>query len=138
MNLIGKWKVKEVLSFSPEKGMEWITVDEIVKAADDPESIAMYRDTVTVFNEDGTVETFMHLPEGCTQEQIDAAIAEGTVIRDGMIVMETKQWKTEDGKNLYNTENQGEILGEEVSPWVEIKEVGDMIEIELLRYVRAE
>ena len=47
MNLIGKWKVKEVLSFSPEKGMEWITVDEIVKAADDPESIAMYRDTVT-------------------------------------------------------------------------------------------
>ena len=138
MNLIGKWKVKEVLSFSPEKGMEWITVDEIVKAADDPESIAMYRDTVTVFNEDGTVETFMHLPEGFTQEQIDAAIAEGTVIRDGMIVMETKQWKTEDGKNLYNTENQGEILGEEVSPWVEIKEVGDMIEIELLRFVRAE
>ena len=80
----------------------------------------------------------MSLPAEYTQEQIEKAIAEGTKIRDGMIVLDSQEWKTEDGKNLYNTGNKGEILGEEISPWVEIKEIDDMIEMEVLRYVRAE
>ena len=88
---------------------------------------------ITVFNDNGTVETIMPIPEGATAEEL-----EDVEIRDGMAVIDTKQWKNEDGKNLYNSEIQGEVLGEEVSPWIEIKEVGDMIELESIRLARIE
>lgn len=114
------------------------TVDEIAASGGDEDMISTFRNTVMVFKEDGTAETQMRLPEDITQEQIDAAIEEGTKILDGWAVISTEEWKTKDGKNLYNTGREGEVLGEEVSPWVEIKEIGDMIEIDVLCYVRAE
>lgn len=138
MNLIGKWKVKEVLRFSPENGMEWKTLEEIEALGEDEDTLSMYRNSVMIFHENGTAETLMHLPADCTQEQVEAVIAEGHEIHDGMMVLDSKEWKTEDGKNLYNTGNEGEILGEEVSPWVELQEVDDMIELQFLRYTRAE
>lgn len=138
MNLIGKWKVKEAINFSPENGMEWKTVDELEALGQDESTIATYRNTLTVFNEDGTMETLMTLPADCTQEMLDELIAEGKEIRDGMAVISKEEWKTEDGKNYYNTGVNGEVCGEEVSPWVEITEIGDMIELQFLRYIRAE
>ena len=62
MNLVGKWKVKEVLQFSLENGMEWKPVDEVIAAnADEDEEeeggFNAYRDTITSFNEDVTVDT---------------------------------------------------------------------------------
>lgn len=138
MNLIGKWKVKEMLHFSLENGMEWKTLEELAAMGEDEDSLSMYRNSVMIFHENGTVETLMPIPADLTQEQIDAAIEEGKKISDGMIVLDNKEWKIEDGKNLYNTGNEGEIFGEEVSPWSEIKEIDDMIELEVLRYARAE
>ena len=138
MNLIGKWKVKEVLRFSPENGMEWKTVEELEAQGADEDGLSMYRNSFMIFHENGTAENLMSLPADCTQEQIESVIAEGNEIRDGMVVLDGKEWKTEDGKNLYNTGNEGEVLGEEVSPWVELQEVDDMIELQFLRYARAE
>ena len=141
MNLVGKWKVKELLQFSLENGMEWKPVDEVIAAnADEDEEeeggFNAYRDTITYFNEDGTVDTLAKAPEG----YLEAAQANGeeVTLRDGMVVISTNSWKTEDGKNYYNTGIQGEVLGEEVSPWQEIVEVGDMIEFSMVRYARAE
>ena len=138
MNPIGKWKVKQVLRFSPENGMEWKTLEELEAQGVDEDDLSMYRNSVMIFHENGTVETLMTLPADCMQEQIEAAIAEGHEIRDGMMVIDCKEWKIEDGKNLYNTGNEGKVLGEEVSPWVELQEVDDMIELQFLRYARAE
>lgn len=138
MNLIGKWKVKEAINFSPENGMEWKTVDELEALGQDESTIATYRNTLTVFNEGGTMETLMTLPADCTQEMLDELIAEGKEIRDGMAVISKEEWKTEDGINYHNTGVNGEVCGEEVSPWVEITEIGDMIELQFLRYIRAE
>ncbi|MGN0379659.1 MAG: hypothetical protein ACI4EU_08725 [Butyrivibrio sp.] len=137
MNLVGKWKIKEVLSFSPDKGMVWKTLDELLADGEDEDSVSKYRNTVTQFNEDGTVEDMMPVPADYTKEQIDELAAGGMKVRDNMAVIDTGEWKTEDGKNLYNTGQEGEILGEEVSPWIEIQEIDDMIEIQFLRYVRA-
>lgn len=138
MNLIGKWKVKEVLHFSLENGMEWKTLEELEALGEDEDSLSMYRNSVMIFHENGTAENLMTLPADFTQEQIEEVIAEGKEIRDGMMVIDCKEWKTEDGKNLYSTGNEGEVLGEEVSPWVELQEVDDMIELQFLRYARAE
>ena len=80
----------------------------------------------------------MTLPADCTQEQIEEVIAEGKEIRDGMMVLDCKEWKTEDGKTLFNGGTGGEVLGEEVSPWIELQEVDGLIEVEFVRYGRAE
>ncbi|MCI5578827.1 MAG: hypothetical protein MR364_04905 [Oscillospiraceae bacterium] len=135
MNPVGKWKVKEVISFNENFEMVWKTIDELAASAseDDDNSVSVYQNSITVFNDNGTVETIMPIPEGATAEEL-----EDVEIRDGMAVIDTKQWKNEDGKNLYNSEIQGEVLGEEVSPWIEIKEVGDMIELESIRLARIE
>ena len=135
MNPVGKWKVKEVISFNENFEMVWKTIDELAASAseDDDNSVSVYQNSITVFNYNGTVETIMPIPEGATAEEL-----EDVEIRDGMAVIDTKQWKNEDGKNLYNSEIQGEVLGEEVSPWIEIKEVGDMIELESIRLARIE
>ena len=135
MNPVGKWKVKEVISFNENFEMVWKTIDELAASAseDDDNSVSVYQNSITVFNDNGTVETIMPIPEGATAEEL-----EDVRIRDGMAVIDTKQWKNEDGKNLYNSEIQGEVLGEEVSPWIEIKEVGDMIELESIRLARIE
>ena len=135
MNPVGKWKVKEVISFNENFEMVWKTIDELAASAseDDDNSVSVYQNSITVFNDNGTVETIMLIPEGATAEEL-----EDVEIRDGMAVIDTKQWKNEDGKNLYNSEIQGEVLGEEVSPWIEIKEVGDMIELESIRLARIE
>ena len=135
MNPVGKWKVKEVISFNENFEMVWKTIDELAASAseDDDNSVSVYQNSITVFNDNGTVETIMPIPEGATAEEL-----EDVEISDGMAVIDTKQWKNEDGKNLYNSEIQGEVLGEEVSPWIEIKEVGDMIELESIRLARIE
>ncbi|MDD6203693.1 MAG: hypothetical protein PUC05_01665 [Firmicutes bacterium] len=138
MDLIGKWKVKEIFRFSLEGGMEWKTLEDLEAQGEDEDELATYKNSVMIFYENGTAENLMILPADCTQEQIEAAIAEGHEIHDGMMVLDRKEWKTEDGKNLYNTGNSGEILGEEVSPWVELTEVDDMIELQFVRYARAE
>lgn len=138
MNPIGKWKVKQVLRFSPENGMEWKTLEELEAQEGDEDDLSMYRNSVMIFHENGTAENLMILPADCPQEQMEAAVAEGKEIRDGMMVLDCKEWKTEDGKNLYNTGDEGEVLGEEVSPWVELQEIDDMIELPFLRYTRAE
>ena len=135
MNPVGKWKVKEVISFNENFEMVWKTIDELAASAseDDDNSVSVYQNSITVFNDNGTVDTIMPIPEGATAEEL-----EDVEVRDGMAVIDTKQWKNEDGKNLYNSEIQGEVLGEEVSPWIEIKEVGDMIELESIRLARFE
>ena len=138
MNPIGKWKVKQVLRFSPENGMEWKTLEELEAQGVDEDDLSMYRNSVMIFHENGTAENLMTLPADFTQEQMEEVIAEGKEIRDGMMVIDCKEWKIEDGKNLYNTGNEGEVLGEEVSPWVELQEVDDMIELQFLRYAREE
>ena len=67
------------------------TVDEIAASGGDEDMISTFRNTVMVFKEDGTAETQMRLPEDITQEQIDAAIEEGTKILDGWAVISTEE-----------------------------------------------
>ena len=138
MSPIGKWKVKQVLRFSPENGLEWKTLEELEAQGVDEDDLSMYRNSVMIFHENGTAETLMTLPADCTQEQIEEVIAEGKEIRDGMMVLDCKEWKTEDGKTLFNGGTGGEVLGEEVSPWIELQEVDGLIEVEFVRYGRAE
>ena len=88
MNPVGKWKVKEVISFNENFEMVWKTIDDLAASAseDDDNSVSVYQNSITVFNDNGTVETIMPIPEGATAEEL-----EDVEIRDGMAVIDTKQ-----------------------------------------------
>ena len=135
-NLMGKWVVAETMQFNDEKcTIEWVSVESILAKEDLDKDMIMLLNTQVVFQEDGTIDFFCPLPEGVSQAEIDAAIAAGQLkMKDGMMVMQQKHWKEEDGKILTDTGAKGEVLGEKVGPWEELKEVdGGMIEMMMYR-----
>lgn len=140
-NLLGKWMVAEAMQFNEEKcSLEWANVEEILSKGELDREMSMLVKTIVVFQEDGTIDFLCPLPDGVSQAEIDAAIAAGQLkLKDGMMMMDAKHWKEEGGKILTDTGAKGEVLGEQVGPWVELKEVdGDMIEMMMYRLKKAE
>ncbi len=139
--LIGKWRVAEAMQFNDEKcQMEWTGIETILAKEDQDKETIMLLNTVVIFQEDGTIDFLCPLPEGVSQAEIDAALASGRLkLKDGMMQMDQKHWKEDDGKILADTGAEGEVLGEKVGPWEEVKVVdGDKIEIMMYRLKRAE
>lgn len=140
-NLLGKWMVAEAMQFNEEKcSLEWAKVEDILSKGDLDREMTMLVKTVVVFQEDGTIDFLCPLPEGVSQEEINAALAAGQLkLKDGMMMMDAKHWKEKGGKIMTDTGAKGEVLGEQVGPWVELKEVdGDMVEMMMYRLKKAE
>lgn len=127
MNVIGTWKIAEVYTFDEDFNKVLKTVDEVMN---DPETDGDTRMTLTAdfeFCDDGMLYVKALLPEGISQEEIDEAVAAGeiTLCGEGRFILGSHEWKEEDGKLLYNSGIQGEVLGEEVSPWEELEQTED-------------
>ena len=140
-NLLGKWRVAEAMQFNDEKcQMEWTGIETILAKEDQDKETTMLLNTVVIFQEDGIIDFLCPLPEGVSQAEIDAALAAGQLkLKDGMMQMDQKHWKVEDGKILADTGAEGEVLGEKVGPWEEVKELdGDKIEIMMYRLKKVE
>lgn len=115
MDIIGKWKVKELRLPTPD-GVKVFTPDTLPDS-EDFEEFARLAHCLTEFASDGVVYTLMNVPE----EFAEAARSEGVVFRDGMGVVGTTAWKEQDGKFFYDTQIQGEVLGNAVDSFAEIK-----------------
>ena len=140
INLIGKWNIVEAMQFNDEQGcMEWAKVEDFLAKEDVDRELAMLAKSIALFEEDGTMVFLTPLPEGVSQAEVDAAVAAGKVkLRDGMMLTQQNHWKVENGKNMADTGAEGEVLGEKVGPWEEIKEVdGDTIELMFYRLRKA-
>ena len=136
INLIGKWKVAEMIDLDEEKGtMVWAKVEDILAKDDLDKDTRFMANMVYVFGEDGTITMLTPLPEGVSQAEVDAAVKAGQLeLRDGMMFMGEQHWKVEDGKNMTDTGLEGELLGEKVGPWEEVKEIDEnTIQIMLYR-----
>lgn len=126
MDLIGKWQVVEVMQFDEEKGMIWTKVSDLLAREDADEEALMLAKTIFLFEENGSLTMLSPLPEDVSQEEIDEAVAAGEIsLRDGQMVTGENHWKLEDGKLFADTGAEGEVLGEKVGPWEEIKQVDD-------------
>ena len=128
INLIGKWKAAEMVYFNEEKGtMDWAKVEDILAKDDLDKDTRFMANMVVVFGEDGTITMLTPLPEGVSQAEVDAAVKAGQLeLRDGMMFMGEQHWKVED--------LEGELLGEKVGPWEEVKEIDEnTIQIMLYR-----
>ncbi len=139
MNLVGKWKVCQMMSFDSESGsLVYKTKDELSAQGDENEALRMFG-TLVEFTEDGEVIMLLPIPEGVSQEQIDEAVKSGKAeIRDGMIAMEKKAWKEEDGKYFYDSGTKGEVLGKPVSPWVELTIEDGLLVIPMMKLEKVE
>ena len=93
-----------------------------------------------VFEPDGLFKIVMAIPDGVPQEKIDQAAAAGEIrlFDSRSMIVEEHPWKEENGKYYYDSGIQGEVLGEPVSPWMEIQETEDGIEWMAYRLVKAE
>ena len=115
MDIRGVWKVKEVHVPTPD--------GEKVFTPDNPPEDERFEGVVemmqyrTEFAEDGTLNTLMFVPEEMREE----AAKHGAVVReDGYAAVESTVWKEENGKIYYDTEIEGEVLGEKVDSFAEI------------------
>ena len=115
MDIRGVWKVKEVHVPTPD--------GEKVFTPDNPPEDERFEGAVemmqyrTEFAEDGVLNTLMFVPEEMREE----AAKHGAVVReDGYAVVESTVWKEENGKIYYDTEIEGEVLGEKVDSFAEI------------------
>ena len=138
MEILGLWKADKVLSFDEDYNQIWKDAEEILNDPTLDEDDKQPAKAVVEFGDDGFVRMMMPLPDGISQEEIDAAVAEGEIEVSGdMMVAEKYPWKEENGKFFYDSGTEGEVLGEEVSPWIEITADGNGIEMFTFKLVRA-
>ena len=115
MDIRGIWKVKEVHVPTPD--------GEKVFTPDNPPEDEMFEEMAammqwrTEFADDGALNTLMFVPEEMKAE----AAKHGVDVRDdGYAVIDSTQWEERDGKFFYDTKIEGEVLGENVDPFIEI------------------
>ena len=119
MNIIGKWKIKE-FHIPTLDGIQVFTPDTLPEDETYTDYAQMAR-TLTEFLPDGRMDTLMPVPE----EMLEQVQNEGMEIRDGFAVIKSDAWKEQDGKFFFDSEIEGEILGETVDPFMEIKVLPD-------------
>ena len=114
--------------------MDWVKAEDHLAQDDlDREMAAMLKYQV-LFEENGNFGFLMPIPEDLSQKEIDEALASGEFeLKDGMILVDKHHWKVENGKNMADIGHEGEVMGEKVGPWEELKEV-DAETIEMMIY----
>lgn len=114
MDFIGTWKLKGI-NMPTENGPVTYTKENLP-----PELEETFQEAAVFtleFSEDGTLKMLAEPNE----EQLQQAKEEGLEIReDGYIVAMDLTWKEVDGKIFYDSGARGEILDEEIDPFVEL------------------
>ena len=138
-DLIGKWRVAEMIVYNDDTDeIEFMKVADLLADPMCDKDMKLMGNAIYEFDNDNKIHVMTPIPEGVSKKEVDEAVASGAVVltKDGLISLSTMEWKMENGKPYFNTETEAEFLGETISPWVEIKEVGDLIELATYRLAR--
>ena len=135
INVVGRWKIKEVLFMDPDLNQTWRSVEDLLadESVDDKD---LYMSKV-MFTEGGEILMMLEKPDDMSQEEVDELIASGEMeAYEDYIVYEKFPWKVEDDKVMFDSGTKGEVLDMEVSPWVEIKGTDDEVFFMTYKLVR--
>jgi len=138
MDIIGKWRITEAEVFNPDLTKTWKTEAEIMADSSLEDHVKQSLSFRYLFNADGSALILFPIPADAPKEEIDAAIASGELKLhgDNDMILEEKAWKEENGKFYFDSGAKGEVFGEAISPWVEIKETANGIELMSFRLVK--
>lgn len=92
-------------------------------AGEDVDDSALNSFTLKVeFTPDHTVDQWMKIPAGVSDEMIKEAVESGEILaaRDGFFCAQRTEWKCVDGKYYYDTKQHREVFGEVQSSWDEL------------------
>lgn len=128
MDIIGKWKVKELgLMQLGDMSMKMFTPAEI-ENLEDNEDYLQFVSSIYDFSNDGKLDILLEVPK----ELLENAKKEGLEVKDNVVIIESTDWKKENGEYFYNTHIEGETLGEKVSPYNKINVDGDCLIMDML------
>lgn len=120
MDITGKWKIKEFRILSPD-GMQTFT-PQTLPDSEDFEDFAKMIPMLIEFTPDGKLNTLVPVWGDMIEEARNAGLA---VREAGFAVTDSTDWKESDGKFYYNTNIEGEFLGDVADPFSEIKVTED-------------
>lgn len=152
MDYIGKWVFESILQMDESGDMVRLTADAYLASPmpyvdeSDPDEVASeLRERKTLIGsavevvDDGHLYILMPLPEGVSQEEVDAAVQAGEIkLRNGMMYDRPMAWELRDGKLWYDTGIEGEVFGEAADPWAPASEEDGYLDFINIRYKRAE
>ena len=107
MDALGVWKIRNAQQFDAAT-MKLVdkNVDDILADTSIPEDEKQMLRAKFIFKDDGYVYTALPVPEEMPQEEIDEYLASGEAwLVDGLLGIERKEWKEEDGKLLVETDD---------------------------------
>ncbi|MDD6879322.1 MAG: hypothetical protein PUD59_03715 [bacterium] len=134
MEIVGKYRIARIMTMVGTD-FGFFTADDVladlnkklgageIEEDDIAESMSMFNSFIE-FTPDHKVKSWAKLPEGVSDEEIKAAVEAGQIseVSDGYFVSDEKEWKEEDGKFYYNTNEVREVFDESLSSWDELAE----------------
>ena len=147
MSYVGKWKFHSIGTINENDEMVFMDAKEYLESPmmyideNDPEAVEdemkerkqMIGSQIAIC-EDGNFYMLMPLPEGVSQEEVDAAAAAGLIkLYDGMMTDEPKAWKEQDGELWIEV---GEGMSED--GWAKLPEQDGMIVFITTRYEKVD
>ena len=147
MSYVGKWKFHSIGTINENDEMVFMDAKEYLESPmvyideNDPEAVEdemkerkqMIGSQIAIC-EDGNFYMLMPLPEGVSQEEVDAAAEAGLIkLYDGMMTDESKAWKEQDGELWIEV---GEGMSED--GWAKLPEQDGMIVFITTRYEKAD
>ncbi len=130
----GQWKVSQIMQRDPDTfDVIWQDVDAFLAANDDRE-MGFMAGSILEFTDDGIMRTL--IPFG--EDMREAVESEGMEIVNGSFaVLESKKYELRDDGYYYDSGMKGEVFGEAVDPWQKLQINDGVLEMMVLRYVRA-
>lgn len=146
MSYVGKWVLHSVGSINENDELVYMTPEEYLNSpmlyidetdeeavADEMNERKQLIGSRLAVCEDGKLYMLMPVPEGVSQEEVDAAVAAGQItLFDGMLTDEPKTWEERDGELWLEV---GEGMSED--GWAMISDNG-FVNMMTYRYVKAE
>lgn len=132
MSYIGKWQFHSIGSFNENDELVYLSAEEYLASPmpyideNDPEAVAdelkerkgMVGMVISV-NEDGKLYLLMPLPEGVSDEEVQAAVEAGHItLYDGMLSQAPLAWEERNGELWYDSGIDGEVFDEKADSWV--------------------
>ena len=148
MNYVGKWRFHSIGVINESDSLTYISAEEYLKSPmpyiDETDEDAVndeIRERKQIISgcieicEDGKLYILMPLPEGVTQEEVDAAVAAGEIsLRSGMLCSGVIPWEERNGDLWFDSGIEGEVFGEKADTWVKATSEDGLFTYMTIRY----